>query len=60
MCSTYAEAKTIHEQGGHVVCTDEKTGIQARERLHPKLPTRPGLIERMEFEYRRHGTLCRA
>jgi len=22
------------------------------------LPTRPGLIERQEFEYRRHGTLC--
>ena len=58
MCSTYAEAKTIHEQGGHVVSTDEKTGIQARERLHPTLPTRPGLNERMEFEYRRHGTLC--
>lgn len=58
MCSTYADAKTIHEQGGHVVSTDEKTGIQARERLHPTLPTRPGLTERMEFEYRRHGTLC--
>jgi len=58
VCSTYAEAKTIHEQGGHVVSTDEKTGIQARERLHPTLPTRPGLNERMEFEYRRHGTLC--
>jgi transposase len=37
---------------------DEKTGIQARERLHPTKPTRPGLIERREFEYVRHGTLC--
>jgi transposase len=58
VCATYAEAKTIHEQGGHVVSTDEKTGIQARERLHPTLPPRPGLTERLEFEYRRHGTLC--
>lgn len=58
MCATYAETKTIHEQGGHVISTDEKTGIQARERLHPTLPTRPGFVERLEFEYRRHGTLC--
>ncbi|AIQ12424.1 DDE endonuclease [Paenibacillus durus] len=33
------------------------TGIQALERLHPTLPMRPGLIERREFEYIRHGTL---
>lgn len=58
VCETYAEAKAIHEQGGHVVCTDEKTGMQALERIHPTLPTRPGLVERMEFEYRRHGALC--
>jgi len=58
VCETYAQAETIHEQGGHVVSTDEKTGIQALERLHSTLPTRPGLIERMEFEYKRHGTLC--
>jgi transposase len=58
VCSTYAEAETVHEQGGHVVSTDEKTGIQALERLHPTLPTRPGLTERIEFEYRRHGTSC--
>lgn len=41
-----------------MVCTDEKTGIQALERIHSTLPTRQGLIERREFEYRRHGTLC--
>ncbi|GIK33438.1 MAG: hypothetical protein BroJett009_24300 [Armatimonadota bacterium] len=38
--------------------TDEKTGMQAVERLHPTKPPRPGLIERREFEYVRHGTLC--
>ena len=58
ICQTYAEAQAIGEQGGHVISTDEKTGIQALERLHPTKPTRSGLIERQEFEYRRHGTLC--
>jgi transposase len=41
-------------QEGHVVCVDEKTSIQALERIHPgRCPTfgRPG---RFEFEYRRH------
>ena len=37
---------------------DEKTSIQALERLCENKPTRPGLVERIEFEYRRHGTLC--
>lgn len=39
-----------------VVSTDEKTGIQANERTHPTRPMQPGLVERMEFEYIRHGT----
>ena len=33
---------------------DEKTGMQAREQLHEPKPVRPGLTERIEFEYRRH------
>ena len=41
-----------------MVSVDEKTGMQARERLHETKPVRPGLTERIEFEYRRHGTLC--
>ena len=32
--------------------------MQAREQLHESKPVRPGLVERIEFEYRRHGTLC--
>jgi len=42
----------------HLISTDEKTGIQALERKHPTLPMRPGLIERREYEYLRHGTLA--
>lgn len=32
--------------------------MQARERLHETKPVRPGLVERIEFEYIRYGTLC--
>lgn len=58
VCDTYQNAASLAEQGAHVISTDEKTGMQALERLHPTLPTRPGLVERREFEYIRHGTLC--
>jgi hypothetical protein len=40
----------------HIVSCDEMTGIQALERIAPTKPTRPGLVERREFEYKRHGT----
>ena len=40
-----------------MLCLDEKTGLQALERLSPTLPLRPGLVERQEFEYLRHGTV---
>lgn len=40
-----------------MLSTDEKTGMQALERLHETKPVRPGLVERVEFEYIRHGTL---
>ncbi len=41
-----------------LLCIDELTGIQALQRKHPFLPMQPGLIERREFEYKRHGTRC--
>lgn len=37
---------------------DEKTGIQALERIAPTKPPAPGQIEKREFEYTRHGTMC--
>lgn len=56
MCDTYHQAASRSEQGVHTVSTDEKTGIQALERLHPTLPMKPGQVERQEFDYIRHGT----
>lgn len=58
VCEVYRQAPHLHAQGVHVVSTDEKTGMQALERLHATRPTKPGLIERWEFEYIRHGTLA--
>jgi transposase len=58
VCATYADAPSLEREGAHVVSTDEKTSIQAIQRLHETLPSRPGKTERVEFEYLRHGTLC--
>ena len=38
------------------VSVDEMTGIQALERAAPALALKPGLVERREYEYIRHGT----
>ena len=50
ICETYASASALEAMGAHVIRVDEKTGIQALERLYATKPTRPGLIERREFE----------
>jgi len=42
----------------HIICVDEKTGIQALERRYADVPMGPGQPVRREFEYIRHGTLC--
>jgi transposase len=39
-----------------VVSVDEKTGIQAKERVATTTPAAPGRPPRYEFEYRRDGT----
>ncbi len=58
VCSLYLSAPALHAQGVHVISTDEKTGIQAKERARPTLPMKPGWVEYQEFEYKRHGTCC--
>jgi transposase len=44
-------------QHAAVFCIDEKSAIQALDRLDPVLPLSPGRAERHGFEYYRHGTL---
>ena len=39
-----------------VLLVDEKSQIQALDRMQPMLPMRPGQAERRSHDYRRHGT----
>ncbi len=57
ICTVYAYAPLLAAMGGHIMSTDEMTGIQALERIAPTQPMQPGQVERREFEYERHGTL---
>ena len=57
VCQLYLEAQQLQAQGVHIVSTDEMTGIQAIERADPTQAMTLGEIERVEFEYIRHGTL---
>ena len=41
----------------HVISVDEKTGIQALERL-AVTPMKKNQVERQDSEYKRHGTQC--
>ncbi len=52
----YRRAQEMLEQGVHVVCCDEKTGIQALERASPTRLPIPGSVERQDAHYIRHGT----
>jgi transposase len=42
----------------HVLSVDEKTSIQALERMEGKAPESKGGYRRREFEYARNGTTC--
>jgi len=54
----YLEARRRAKQGIATFSIDEKTSIQARERVRPDLPMIRGIPQRREHEYKRHGTLC--
>jgi len=56
ICELYAQAPKRLKTGTHTICVDEKTGMQALERIHPDRPALPGQPAKLEFEYRRHGT----
>jgi len=42
----------------YVISADEKTSIQARRRIHPTAPPKPGRAMKTEFEYERMGALA--
>jgi len=56
ICKLYHQAEDLHQQGIHLISVDEKTGIQAIERDYPTQPAQTGQVERVEYNYERHGT----
>jgi hypothetical protein len=58
VCDLYLSALSMYQRDELVVSVDEKTSIQALERLYKNLDMQPGRIERREYEYVRHGTRC--
>jgi transposase len=52
----YRNAEKNLKNNIHTVSIDEKTGIQALERINPDKNALPGKIAKLEFEYKRHGT----
>lgn len=56
VCQLYEQAPQLHAQGIHLMSCDEKTGIQALQRV--MTPMKPGQVERRSDEYLRHGTQC--
>ena len=59
VCQTYLEAPDLYFQANtYTVSVDEMPGIQALERIEQEIPMQPGQPARIEYEYKRHGTLC--
>jgi len=56
LCGVYLAANTLLKDV-NIVCTDEKTGMQALEPLQAQ-EMEPGREEKRDPEYTRHGTLC--
>ena len=56
ICALYSDAPQLHNAGTHLISTDEKTSIQALERVAPTKPMISGHPEKIEFEYKRQGT----
>lgn len=52
----YAMAEELKGEDTLVYCTDEMTGLQALEHAYPDKKLMPGMCERMDFNYIRHGT----
>ena len=59
VCQTYLDAPELYfQENTYTVSVDEMPGIQALERIEKTIPMAPGQAARIEYEYKRHGTLC--
>ena len=53
----YAQASALHADGELTVCTDEKTSIQARQRVTATKAAAPGEVLQVADRYKRMGAL---
>ena len=59
VCQTYLNAPELYfQENTYTISVDEMPGIQALERIEKAIPMSPGKPTRIEYEYKRHGTLC--
>jgi len=59
VCQAWRDAPELYfPSNTHTVSVDEMPGLQALERTAETIPMQPGQPKRIEYEYRRHGTLC--
>jgi transposase len=59
VCQTWRDAPALYFQANtHTVSVDEMPGLQALERIAETIPMQSGQPKRIEYEYKRHGTLC--
>lgn len=59
VCQAYLNAPDLYfQENTHTVSVDEMPGLQALERVAKTIPMQPGQPVRIEYEYKRHGTMC--
>jgi hypothetical protein len=59
VCQAWREAPGLYfQENTHTVSVDEMPGLQALERIAETIPMQTGQPKRIEYEYKRHGTLC--
>ena len=59
VCQAWREAPGLYfQENTHAVSVDEIPGLQALERIAETIPMQTGQPKRIEYEYKRHGTLC--
>ena len=56
ICKLYHSAEDLSKEGTIIYSSDEKMGVKAREHINPKQTMEPGQVERVDPEYKRHGT----
>ena len=56
ICGIYLSAAELADEGVRVYSTDEKMAVQAIEHTNEKQAMKPGVCERIDPDYERHGT----